>query len=115
MGSSDPIESVLWANVLALMTHHYGKEHLSKLAKKAGVAVATVSRIKEQQTSVGVKLVESIARAYDLQAWQLLTPGFDPSNPPVLRPVSAAEAKLYERLQIAAEELARYKLTHPAE
>lgn len=111
MGSSDPIESVLWANVLALMTHHYGKEHLSNLAKKAKIGLATIGRIKKQETSVGVEVIDKIARAYDLQAWQLLTPGFDPANPPVLRPLSAAEVRLYERLRLAAEEIAAYNVT----
>ena len=87
--------AVLWTNLQALMRKHYGKENLSRLAEDCGFAQSTATRIKQQQTATGLDKVDMIARKFNLAAWQLLVPGFDPGNPPVLQPVSETERKLY--------------------
>lgn len=103
----DPIDSrrVIWASVAALMAHHWGGENLQRLAREAGIGPASCSRLKAQQTSVGVELLEKVAAIFGVQAWQLLVPGFDPKSPPVLMPVSAPERAFYERMLDAAKAL----------
>ena len=88
---------VLWANVLALMEHHWAGENLTRLAREAKVGPGTCTRIKEQQTSVGVEIVDKIAALFGLDSWQLLVPGLDPKSPPVLI-LSEAERDFYRRV-----------------
>lgn len=92
---------ILWENLKRLMAHHWGKENLSRLCSEAGVGLATADRIKKQATSVGLDKLEAIAGAFDLQAWHLLTPNLDPSNPPVIA-LTRSEAELYKRLRETA-------------
>lgn len=88
--------AVLWANLQALMVKHYGKVNLSRLAEDCGFAQSTATRIKQQQTATGLDKVDLIAHKFNLAAWQLLVPGFDPGNPPVLQPLSETERRLYK-------------------
>lgn len=98
--------AALWLSVSALMREHYGRENLNKLARETKVGPGTAARIKEQKTSVGLETVDKIAAHFNVAAWQLLVPGFDPRNPPALQPVSVAERKLYDRIMSAAREIA---------
>lgn len=95
---------ILWANVLALMQHHWGEENLTRLSREARIGPGTCTRIKAQETSVGIDVLQKIAAAFDLQAWHLLTPGLDPANPPVIY-LSEREKLLYDNLRAAAKAL----------
>lgn len=75
---------ILWQNVSALMRMKYGRENLTKLAADAKIGPATASRIKQHETSVGLDVVESIARVFKIDTWQLLVPGFKAESPPEL-------------------------------
>jgi len=75
-------KQILWANVLALMKRDFGRENLTTLAKKARIGPGTVTRIKEQSTSVGLDVLEQIARVFNVQPWQLLLPELDVDNLP---------------------------------
>lgn len=66
---------VLWQNIGALMTLHYGGEQLGRFARESGIGAATMTRIKAQKTSVGVDVIEAIARKFKIQPWQVLAPG----------------------------------------
>ena len=96
---------VLWQNVSALMRHHWGSDNLTKLSREAKIGPGTATRIKEMQTSVGLDVVDRVAEAFDLEMWQMLTPGLDPQNPPAARPVSKAERELYDRLILSIKQL----------
>ena len=71
---------ILWENLSALMLMKYGKENMSKLAHDAHIGAATMTRIKEQSTSVGTENLDKLAAAFEVQAWQLICPGFDFRN-----------------------------------
>jgi transcriptional regulator with XRE-family HTH domain len=103
MGDHVNSKSTLWASVLALMNQHYGGENLQRFAKDADIGIATVQRIKEQQTSIGLNVLDKISARFNTSAWQLLVPGFDPNNKPALRPVSDRERELYDRIMLAAK------------
>jgi transcriptional regulator with XRE-family HTH domain len=98
---------ILWENVSAIMRWRYGKSAQGKFLKDTGCGNGTVTRIKNQRTSVGIETLDKIATAYGLQAWHLLVPGLDPSNPPVVW-LTQPERDLYKRLKAAAEEVAAY-------
>ena len=95
--------AVLWENVSALMRQRYGKEHLTKFAKDIGAGPGTATRIKNQETSIGLDVIDRIAVEFKLEPWQLLVPNLDPTNPPVLAPLSDAERKLYAKLRETVE------------
>jgi hypothetical protein len=94
---------ILWANLSALMDHHWGKENLGRLAKTAGIGASTCTRLKQQQTSVGVEAVDKIAEVFGLDTWQLLVPNLDPKNPPLLV-LTAAERSFYRQVMNAAKD-----------
>ena len=97
-------KAVLWQNVAALMRYHWSGENLTRLAREAGIGPGTATRMKEQRTSVGIDVLQKVAAAFDLQAWHLLTPNLDPSNPPVVY-LSQVEVDLYAKLRSDLGEL----------
>ena len=54
------------------MLADYGKENLGQLAKKCGIGAASMTRIKKRDTGVMITTIESIARAYGIEPWELL-------------------------------------------
>lgn len=91
------------------MLERYGKLNKSQLARDAKTAVGNIQRIMDRNTNVGVDVIAKVATGFDLLPWQLLFPGLDPKNPPVLC-ITAAEKQLYSRFQVAAEQVAEYKI-----
>ncbi|MGL5005267.1 MAG: hypothetical protein ACRDAM_20175 [Casimicrobium sp.] len=108
IGMFDP-KLVRWANVSALMRQRYGKENMLRLSKEAGVAIASIQRMRDENTSIGIDIVAKVANVFDLLPWQLLFPNLDPKNPPVLG-ITEAEKRLYSSLRIAAQEIAVYQV-----
>ena len=106
--SFDP-KFTLWANVLALMIDRYGKENMLRLSKDAGIAIGSVQRMRDENTSIGINIVAKVANAFGLQPWQLLFPELDPKNPPALC-ITEAERKLYSRFALAAQDVATYNV-----
>jgi hypothetical protein len=102
---------VLTDNLKALMKLRAGPTSQTGIKKRSGPAQATVGRIlnKAGGENSRIETVERIAKAYGLEAWQLLVPGMNPSNPPVLLAASKEEKALYERLRATAEEIAKLK------
>lgn len=102
--------AVLRQNVAALLKVKGGPNNPTALGKKAGVGQATVERIlSDEGVNARIETIEKIASVYGLEAWQLLVPGMNPGNPPVLVPISKAERALYESLRAAMKEAAGKK------
>lgn len=101
------LKSVLWANVQALMVHKYGTENLTRLAAEAKIGPGTVTRIKKADTSVGLDVLEKLSKTFGVEPWQLLVPGMEPENPPVLQPVTKAERDLYAKILSAARDITK--------
>lgn len=70
-----PIKTVLWENVRALMLKHYEEENINRLARDAKVGPATVQRIKDGNTSIGIDVLEKLAKTFGVKPWQLIAPG----------------------------------------
>lgn len=96
MAKTPPSKELLWANLTALMLHHWHEINLNRLAREAKIGPASAMRMKESRTSVGLDIVDSVAGVFGLRAWQLLLPDLDPKNVPVTM-VSDAERRLYEK------------------
>ena len=106
MGDHVNSRAALWQSVRAIMVREYGGENMKRLATDTGVGLATIARIKDQQTSIGIDVLDRIAARFNVSAWQLLVPGFNPAAPPTLQPVSERERQLYDRLIKAAKDFA---------
>lgn len=92
------------------------RNHLKQdaIGKKAGCNQRSIGRILNGDMAATVDMLDGIAHAFDLETWQLLTPGLDPSNPPINH-MTEAKKRLYERLKEAARQVmdadsAPYKL-----
>lgn len=100
-------------NLLALIKHEdpRDKPSVNAWAKRYGIVQSTINRILRGQdltTAQLEKIVEALNRTgnWDLKAWQLLVPGFEPNNPPVLLEASAAERRLYASFKTSVREAA---------
>lgn len=72
----------LWENVSALMQAHYGGENLTRLAKEAKFGPGSATRLKEQNTSVGIDILDKLAKVFRIEPWQLLAPRLVVSSHP---------------------------------
>lgn len=79
MQSTD-VRKLLWENVAALMRYHWREENLNRLARAADLSPATAHRLKRQESSVGLDVIEAVAKVFRVKPWQLLQPTFDPAN-----------------------------------
>lgn len=91
---------VLWRNIAELMHQKYGKEHLSQLAKEAKIGLATISRIKNQDTSIGLEVIDRIAAVFGVEPWQLMHPDFltRPTNASSYSPLAADLAQQLDEI-----------------
>lgn len=92
--STHDSKAVLWHTVSALMTKHWGMENLNRLSREAKMSPGTSSRLKAQETSVGLEVLDKLAACFRCESWQLLVPGFDPPNPPGLVSASSQAVSL---------------------
>jgi hypothetical protein len=68
------LKKIIWENVRALMVERWGRENLLRLAREAKIGEASVNRIKEARTSVGVDILEAIAKVLRVAPHILLVP-----------------------------------------
>lgn len=97
------VKTVIAENLLKLMKMA-GSKNPTAFSKVAGVDQKTVCRILDGEMSPTITVVEKIAIKFGLQAWQLLLPGLDPTNPPVFA-LTETERNLYEKLGDIAKEV----------
>ena len=81
-------------------------QHITQgaIGKKAGCNQRTIGRILSSEQAATIGLLDGLGSAFDLEPWQLLTPGLDPTNPPINH-LTEAEKQLYERLKEAARQV----------
>ena len=99
MGAADNFA----ANLQKLVALHGGSVNGAATSWK--VPTKTLESVLKAQRIPTLDTAERLASAAGYRLWQLLDGDFDPSNPPVLRAVTAKEAALYERLKALAREL----------
>ncbi len=75
--------SILSANLNALKSARVPLSQ-KEIATKAGVDQTTVGRTLNATNAPSVDKLDGLAKAFGVQAWQLLVPEFDPARPPVL-------------------------------
>ena len=80
-----------------------GGESVNSWAKRHKLTQTTVNRIRTGKMEPTVAFLQRVAEAVNaqgghLEAWQLMVPGFDPRNAPVLLRAGSSEHRLYERI-----------------
>jgi hypothetical protein len=98
-------KAILWKNVETLMKRDFGKVNILKFHQKTKLSLGMIQRIKEQQTNMGIDVLDQIAAVYGLQSWHLLIPDLDPSNPPLVL-ISDVEKRFYASMKQSAESFA---------
>ncbi len=73
----------------------------SEIAALSGVQQRTVGRYLNGEQAISVEILAAIAKAFNLETWQLLVPDFDPSNPPIIRARTKAEAEFERKIRDA--------------
>lgn len=69
----------------------------SAIGRAAKVDQKTVGRILNKAHEPQLNVVAKLAKAFGLEAWQMLVPDLDPENPQQL--ASAKDAQMYEQLR----------------
>lgn len=112
MGDTN-VKKTLWENVKALMILKYGEENLNQLARDAGIGPGSASRIKEAKTSVGIDIVERIAKVFKVPTYLLLCPLGDKKQLlTILKAYSETDERGREFLSGASESLLRKRDEH---
>lgn len=99
-------------NLKALMVYACDQGHprlasVKGLAAASGISRAGIDNVLHSRKAATLDTIEALAGAYGLQAWQLLVPGLDPANPPVVT-VTEEEKELYKRIRAVADQLAQH-------
>jgi transcriptional regulator with XRE-family HTH domain len=96
----------LAVNLRALMAATPELGSNPKLGAKTKLGVSAISRLVNGHNAT-IETLDRLAEAFQLQVWQLLMPGLDPKNLPVVQPVTQKERELYERFKEVAKELVK--------
>ncbi|MES2910583.1 MAG: hypothetical protein V4718_04295 [Pseudomonadota bacterium] len=96
--------AVVSANLNTLMKAYPDLSSNLKLDKKTKIGTGAISRARNGQNLTLITM-EALAKAFDLEVWQLLVPGLDPANAPVLGIAGKKEQELYKRFRTAAKEI----------
>jgi len=60
-------------------------EKLEALAARSGVGKSTIARARNGENALRIDNLEDIARAFNLEPWQMLVENVDPTDPPALK------------------------------
>ena len=87
---------VLRDNIEKVMLARYGRWSATKFSRDFNVAVGTIQRIGEGETSIGIGILEAVADALKVAPWLLLIPDVDltSTSGPSLVALSREETEL---------------------
>lgn len=96
---------VLAENLSALMRDRPRLDTFKKIVAAGVPSNGTLDRIRRKKAGCSVDQLDALADVFDLEPWQLLIPGLQPNNPPIVRDVTDAERRLWKRLDGLMQEL----------
>lgn len=108
MGINHDYNKIFARNVKAMMAAESPPMSQPTLAGRGKMHQRTLSRIINEEVSPTLDQMTKIAVGLEVSLWQLLVEGADPSNLPVLAPVTEKERELWKTIQQAAQELGNY-------
>jgi hypothetical protein len=110
-GDDVSLAAVLAANIKELMKHSLYRERLGsnpKLGSATKLGSSAIHRVRAGHNAT-LETLEALAKAFDLEPWQLLVPINDPKNPPALKTLSEAEVAFYAKIDEAERALKALK------
>jgi transcriptional regulator with XRE-family HTH domain len=99
----------LWAMMNRPGRPSIGHQELARIARKISpntLSQSSVSRILKCETSVGLDQLALLARVFDVEPWQLLVPGMNPDDPPVLTSTTKMLEEFQATLKQQADQIA---------
>jgi transcriptional regulator with XRE-family HTH domain len=102
MTKGQPLQAIIATNAKAIRKRMKETQpQVADRAKARGYVLdqGTVSRIENRRLVPSIDVLEALAHGLDVEAWQLLVPGIDAKNLPVLREATPSERELWKRLQ----------------
>lgn len=102
-------QKVLSTNLKALMRAQ--QTNPKKVAARIASSKSTVERVTAGDVACRLDTLAELADIFDLEPWQLLIPGLDPKNPPILRQEDDKLRALYRSLELAMQKIAEYETT----
>lgn len=99
------MRELISVNLLNLQKH--AKVSQTAFAESCKIPQRTLNRITNMETTAKLEQLEKIAKANDLQVWQLLIHDLDVTNPLMLAKESESLKVLYKKIETAFKELPR--------
>jgi len=96
---------ILATNLKALMASHPALDTFKKIVEAGGPTNGTLDRIRRMESGASIDQLDTLAKVYGLEPWQLLVPNLDPTNPPMLATISKQQLEMLDRIKKAAKEL----------
>jgi len=93
---------------LKSLRNHYGMTQ-TEFARYCKLQQRTYGRLENGENWQHLESLTAIAKHCDLDVWQIITPIFDPKNPPVIKEISDKEKQFYESIRAAAKQIAGYE------
>jgi transcriptional regulator with XRE-family HTH domain len=106
----DRPRDILAANMKALMSAKNDLRLLPQITAKSGISNGTLDRTRRAASALNIDDLGRLARAFGLEAWQLLVPALDANAPPQLADADQLRDRAVLQLLRAAEEVAKYRV-----
>ncbi len=99
--ATDP-RKVLWQNLATLMTSRWGEVNKRRLAREAEIGETTMKRIVAADDSIGLEVINRLARVFRVPVWCLLKAGaFGDQAEPHFSDTALDIAQMFEDLPVA--------------
>lgn len=108
-----PLTELFRHNLRRVMQHDRDLKTQKKLEAAGGLTQASIGRILRGEQSPTLDAVHRLAKAVELEPWQLLIADLEPDNPPITKQIDEQQQELLRRFRTAAQELARYETDRP--
>lgn len=105
---NETASQILAANLKALRDADPELKSQAAIGRAAKIDQRTVGRILNMENEPTFGQLTKLAKAFKLQAWQLLVPGLEPTNPPMLASESVRLRKLLTNIGQTKEALEGY-------
>lgn len=91
------MKDIFATNVRRVLDH--GQMSVNGAAHQWRVPQKTLESIIKQSRCPSLETAHAIARGAGFDLWQMLAENFDPSNPPVMQPMTPAEIEFYRKIR----------------
>ncbi len=110
MAKNRTSREVIAKNLFHLMESAPHLNSQPKVAARSGLGQTSIGRILRTEAGATVDSLDAIAKAFGIEPWHLLVPNLDPHCLPKVMSLSDKEFDLMEKMRLAAQDYAEYRL-----